>query len=207
LVIFFLLQGMTLGLSAAASPGPFQAYLLSQTLQTGWRRALPAAFAPLVSDGPIILLTLALLTRAPGRFLQLVQIGGGIFLLYLAWGAWRTFRADPSAPILPNNAPGVQRAAFLKGAALNALSPGPYIFWGILAGPIFLEGWRMAPAVGLSFMGGFYAALIGGFAGLILLFALVRQLGPRIVRGLNGLSAVALFLFGLYQLSQGLLSG
>jgi threonine/homoserine/homoserine lactone efflux protein len=195
------LPGLTLGLSAAVSPGPFQAYLLSQAVQSGWRRTLPAALAPLLSDGPIIILVLFLLTQLPAGFLQFVRIGGGFFLLYLAWGAWRTFRRGPT---VARETTSVQRQSLLKAALVNTLSPGPYIFWGVLAGPIFLQGWQSAPIIGLSFMLGFYAALIGGFAGLILLFATARQLGPRVTRGLNGFSALALFLFGLYQLGQGL---
>jgi len=196
-----LLPGLTLGLSAAVSPGPFQAYLLAQAMQNGWRRTLPAALAPLLSDGPIIFLVLFLLTQLPAGFLKLVQIAGGFFLIYLAWGAWSTFRRETAVtPAIAS----AQTQSILKAALVNTLSPGPYIFWGVLAGPIFLQGWRSAPAIGLSFMLGFYAALIGGFAGLILLFATARQLGPRVTRGLNGFAAVALFLFGLYQLGQGL---
>jgi threonine/homoserine/homoserine lactone efflux protein len=203
-LVAFLLQGLTLGLSAAVSPGPFQAFLLSQTTRNGWRRTLPAALAPLLSDGPIILLVLLLLTQLPAGFLQIIQIGGGLFLLYLAWGAGRNFWRG--AAVAPQERGG-QTQNFLKAALINSLSPGPYIFWGVLAGPIFLQGWRMAPAVGLSFMIGFYAALIGGFAAFILLFATASQLGPRVARWLNGLSAVALFLFGLYQLGQGFSGG
>ena len=65
----FLLQGLTLGFAAGAQPGPFQTYLITQTLSQGWRRVWIAAFAPLVSDGPIVALALALYqqARAEGR--------------------------------------------------------------------------------------------------------------------------------------------
>ncbi len=72
----FLIQGVAFGLAAAAQPGPFQAYLLSQTLRNGWRATLPAALAPLISDGPIILITFLLLSRMPAwlqRGLYLVR--------------------------------------------------------------------------------------------------------------------------------------
>ena len=61
----FLLQGIGYGFSAAVQPGPFQTYLISQTLLNGWRRTLIAALAPLVSDGLIILTVLFVLTRVP----------------------------------------------------------------------------------------------------------------------------------------------
>ncbi|MBK7455571.1 MAG: hypothetical protein IPJ46_18150 [Anaerolineales bacterium] len=43
-------SGIGYGLAAASQPGPFQTYLISQTLTRGWKRTLPAALAPLVSD-------------------------------------------------------------------------------------------------------------------------------------------------------------
>lgn len=66
-------QGVMLGLYAAVIPGPLQAFLLSQTLRVGWKRTLPAALSPLLSDGPIILLFLLLLSQAPGWVLKILQ--------------------------------------------------------------------------------------------------------------------------------------
>ena len=80
-MLFYLLQGITLGLSAAATPGPFQAFLLSQSARIGWRRSLPAACAPLLSDGPIIVLVMLILTSMPGWFLEMLRFGGGLFLV------------------------------------------------------------------------------------------------------------------------------
>ena len=48
-MLFYFLQGATLAISAAIMPGPYQAYLLSQALRHGWKRTLPAAFAPLAT--------------------------------------------------------------------------------------------------------------------------------------------------------------
>jgi len=196
----YLLQGMALGVSAAASPGPFQAFLLSQTMRNGWRRTLPAAFAPLFSDGPIIVLVLLALTRLPDGFLRALQVAGGLFILYLAWGAYRVAR-EPVDPVEAPMESGQRSLA--KAIVMNALNPNPYLFWGIVAGPILLEGWRRSAGLGVSFVVGFYGALVGGFAALIILFATAGRLGSRVRRALNGLSAVALLLFGLYQLWQG----
>ena len=61
----YLLQGIGLGLAAVLRPGPFQAHLISQSLSNGWRRTLPAALAPLISDGPIIIVCLLVLRQVP----------------------------------------------------------------------------------------------------------------------------------------------
>ena len=83
-MIQYLIIGITYAFTAVVQPGPFQAFLLSQTLSKGWRRTLPAAFGPLISDLPVILIALLLLTTVPPRFISILQIAGGLFLLYLA---------------------------------------------------------------------------------------------------------------------------
>ena len=200
-LFFYLSQGLVLGGTAAAQPGPFQAYLLSQTLRNGWRRTLVAAFAPLISDGPIVALVLLVLTQTPTWFLNLLRVLGGFFLLYLARTAYLAFRN--AGPVQPDAA-GPGRQSLLQAALLNALNPNPYIFWGTVAGPILIEGWRQSPASGLGFVLGFYGTLIGGFMAFILLFALAGRLDPGVSRILSGASALLLLLFGLYQLWLGI---
>lgn len=195
-MLSYFLKGAILGASASITPGPFLAFLLSQTLQHGWKRTLPAAFAPLLSDGPIIILVMLVLTQTPTWFLNLIQLIGGFFLMYLAWGAWQAMQNPVSLEIGSTST----NQTILKGAFMNALSPGPYLFWSLLAGPIVLQGWREAPALGVAFMGGFYLMLIGGFMGFVILFGIARYLDPRVTKFLSGFSAVALFLFGIYQL-------
>ncbi|MBK8985597.1 MAG: LysE family transporter [Chloroflexi bacterium] len=196
----YLSQGLVLGFSAAAQPGPFQAYLLSQTMRNGWRRTLSAAFAPLISDGPIILLVLLVLTRTPDWFLNGMRLLGGLFLLYLAWGAFQAFQAGQGVAVTGDTA--VSHSVF-KAALMNALSPNPYIFWGTIGGPILITAWRQSPAWGASFLLGFYGTLIGGFIAFIALFAVTKRLDDRLSRVLSGVSALALLLFGLYQLWSG----
>lgn len=197
----FLLRGLVLGLPAAAQPGPFQAYLLSQTMKNGWRRTLPAALAPLLSDGPIIILVVLILTQLPAWFLRTVQIAGGAFILYLAWRAWNTFRQGDFAA--PDEGDDAARQSLIEAAVMNLLNPNPYIFWGLAAGPILVQAWRDSASLGLSFLVGFYVALLGGFAVQIVIFGTARRLGPDVSRALTGISAIALLFFGAYQLWQG----
>ncbi len=201
-MFIYLLQGLGLGGAAAAQPGPFQAYLLSQTLKNGWRRTIWAAFAPLISDGPIVALVLFVLTKTPDWFLNLLRVGGGLFLIYLAYGAAVTFRASgetavSSQPDLPST---TSHRTIFEAALMNALSPNPYIFWATVAGPVLIEGWRQTPAFGISFVVGFYGTLIGGFMAFVTFFALAGKIDDRLNRILSGFSAIVLLLFGLYQL-------
>jgi len=195
--------GLPLGLSAAGQPGPFQAYLLSQSIKKGWLATLPAALAPLLSDGPIIVLMVLILTRFPAWLLSAIKIGGGLFLLYLAWGAYRTFRTYDFEAQAESGVDVAERSV-LKAALLNLLNPNPYLYWGGIGGPFLIEGWRQSPGRGVGFLLGFYTTMLGGSAALIVLFGAASQTGPKVSRILSGLSAVLLLAFGAFQLWSGL---
>ena len=199
-MIFYFLQGMTLALSATVMPGPFQAFLLSRALRHGWKRTLPAALAPLASDGPIIALVLFVLTHTPQGLLEALRVAGGLFMLYLAWGIFMTLRRSAPMPA-PSEAAG--RRTFLNATFMNFLNPNPYIFWGAVAGPIFLIGWRTSPALGIAFVTGFYGTFICGLALLIILFASAGNLGSGATKILGGVAGSALVVFGVYQISTG----
>lgn len=196
----YILQGIGYGFSAAVLPGPYQAYLISQTLARGWKRTLPAALAPLISDGPIIALCLLVLSQVSVWFERILHFAGGAFILYLVYGAykaWREYEVNSAV------ADAGSQGSVLKAALMNTLSPGPYIYWSLVTGPILIQGWREAPVIGVGFMAGFYVAMLSSLCAIILVFGLARQIGPRVNRALLGISILALFCFGVYQLWQG----
>ena len=197
-MIAYLILGMTYAFAAAVEPGPLQTYLISQTLSHGWRRTLPAAFSPLISDGPVIALVLLVLSRVPVWLAQALRLAGGVFVLYLAWGAvkaWRGYDAKYMAP-----AP----LSLLRAALVNVLNPNPYISWSLVLGQLLLKAWRETPAHGVALLAGFYGTMVLSLAGTIVLFAAARNLGPRVTRVLIGLSSVALACFGCYLLWSGI---
>jgi len=200
----YLIQGIGYGLAAASQPGPFQTYIISQTLTRGWKRTLPAALAPLVSDGPIILVCLLVLSQVPVLLQRFLYIVGGLFILYLAYGtfkSWKNFELQISQP----ESTGQQ--SILKAALMNALNPNPYIFWTLVTGPILIKGWRETPVNGIGFLAGFYVTMISSLAAIILVFGLASRLGPKVNKILLAVSALALFCFGLYQLWLGMMGG
>jgi threonine/homoserine/homoserine lactone efflux protein len=203
----YLLQGIGYGLAAASQPGPFQTYLISQTLTRGWKRTLPAALAPLISDGPIILLCVLVLSQVPEWMQRVLYIAGGIFVLYLAYGAYKAWKKFNEQAATQSNEGNTSQQSVFKAALTNALSPGPYIFWTLVTGPILLRGLRETPVNGIGFLAGFYITMIGSLATIILVFGTAARLGPKVNRLLLGISAIALFGFGLYQLWLGIFQG
>jgi threonine/homoserine/homoserine lactone efflux protein len=203
-MLAYLIQGIGYGFAAAVQPGPFQTYLISQTLSKGWRLTLPAALAPLISDGPIIVLALVVLSQVPLWFQRFLYIAGGLFILYLAYSAFVAWRNYDKSGVVPDSS---GRQSVVKAAMMVALSPGPYIYWSLVTGPILLTGWREAPANGLGFLVSFYATIVLSLSGIIVMFGTARQLGPKVNRALLGVSAITLVCFGLYQLWLGVAGG
>jgi threonine/homoserine/homoserine lactone efflux protein len=202
-MITYLILGMTYAFAAAVQPGPLQTYLISQTLSHGWRRALPAAFSPLISDGPIILLVMLVLSRVPAGLAQGLRCAGGVLLLGMALSAAKAWRVHDLTDV--SRAPS-GRQSLLGAALVNLLSPGPYLGWSLIMGPLLLKGWRETPARGIALIAGFYGVLVLSMAGIIMLFATARSLGPRVNRALVGVSAAALAGLGCWQLWSGLRS-
>lgn len=199
-----LLLGAGLGASAGAAPGALQAYLLNQTTQHGWRRALPAVFAPLVSDIPIILVVVFLLTRFPPGLLRGLHIVGGCFLLYLAAQSYRAARHKSALPSVDGaHAP----QTFFKAVLANGLNAGPYIFWSVIAGPQLLKIWAESPEAAVGFLMAFHVVLVGTYAVQVFFFAAVRRMSAQSAPLLNLIAALALLLMGLYQIYGGVVSG
>ncbi len=194
--------GITYAFAASVQPGPLQTYIIAQTLKRGWRSTLSAAFAPIISDGPILILVLLLLGAMPDNFIGILRIAGGLFLLYLGYGAfesWRKFDADEAR----SNAS--SQRTLVDAVVVNLLNPAPYLGWSLIMGPLFLEGWRIAPINGITLIVGFYLTMILTLTGIIILFGFARKFGPAVSRVLQGVSSVVLVLLGVYQLWLGIL--
>jgi len=196
-----LLIGGGLAFAAVLQPGPLQAFLVSRVTATGWRRTLPACLAPLISDIPIALLVLLVLGQLPVSAQHLLRAGGGVLLLYLAYGAIRQWR-NPSAPEAERSAP----RTLLDAVLVNVLNPHPYLGWALILGPAALAAWREHPARAVALVGSFYGTMISMLALFIVLIGTVRFLNPRVQRGLMGVSAIALAGLGLFLLGAGIRS-
>ncbi len=199
-MLSYAILGATYAFAAAVQPGQFQAYLNSQANTNGWRRALPAALAPILSDIPIICVTMVVLTQVPTLFIHLLQLAGGAFLLYLAFGALRSCRDRQQKLAVP---PARMHQTVFKAALVNLLNPNPFLAWALIMGPLLIQAWGKTPANGIALLVAFYSMMLLSCAAIILLFSLARSLGPRVALVLVAVSSVALAGFGVYQLWSG----
>ncbi len=199
-MVSYLVLGMTYAFAAAVQPGPLQSYLISQTLRKGWQRTLPAACAPLISDGPIIVVVIFLLSRVPAGMINILQFAGGMFLLYLAIDAWKAWKNFDSENMIHSAS---SRKTILQAVLVNFLNPGPYLGWSLVMGPLLLKGWRETYLNGIVLLLGFYTTMVLSQIGIVLIFARAGKLGPQVNRVFIGLSAVGLVCFGIYELWSG----
>jgi threonine/homoserine/homoserine lactone efflux protein len=196
----YLIIGITYAFTAVVQPGPFQAFLLSQTLSKGWRHTLPAAFGPIISDLPVILIVLLLLTSVPPHFISILQIAGGLFLIYLSFNAYKTWKDFESQD---HQEPHSNQKTLFSAVVVNLLNPNPYLGWSLVLGPILLKGWHQDPSNGIVLLASFYTTLTLGMIITILVFSAAGKFGVRLNRLLIGISVIALCGFGLYELYSG----
>ena len=154
-MIGFVLTGALLGLSGGLSPGPLLALVINETLRCGVRGGVRVALAPLLTDAPIILLTLGLLWPLTERSLPLalVKLGGGAYLLWLGIEGLR-FRDTTLVPLH-------QADSLRRGVIANFLNPSPYLFWLAIGAPTVLDAWRHSGSAVAAFILAFYGLLIG----------------------------------------------
>jgi threonine/homoserine/homoserine lactone efflux protein len=196
-MVTFLTIGIVYAFTAVAQPGSYQTFVVSQALASGWRRTWPAAFSPILSDIPIAGLVLFILVQVPKVFVSWLQIGGGLFLLYLAFGsfmAWRRFDPAEKPPVHSG------ARSLLKAALINLLNPNPYIGWSLVMGPLAVKAWHEAPACAFALLVGFYGTMVTGMMIIIVAASALGGIGAKVRRLLLGVSSFALACFGLFEL-------
>lgn len=205
-MLSLLSQGALLGLSSSAQPGPFQAYLVAQSVRHGARRGLPLAAVPLVSDPPVIAVVLAVLGQVPDTFVRWLGVLGGLVVLWLGVGAVKAALARrlPSGAAVSGTAEPFAPLGFVRATLVNLTNPNAWIFWSLVGGPTLTSAWRAAPLEAVAFLAGFYAFLTGGNVLLVFLAGRAAAAGPGAARALGLASGFGLLAFGTWQLVRAL---
>ena len=151
-----LLFGLVVGLAAGLSPGPLITLVVSETLKNGKKEGIEVAISPLVSESPIILFVLLILSSLGGNFLVLgaISLLGAFFLIYLGLSNLRADVKESREHLGKNN-------ALLTGIITNLLNPNTYMFWLTIGGPRILESAQVDISTAIFFVLGFYTMLVG----------------------------------------------
>ena len=158
-----LLLGLGIGIAAGVSPGPMLTLTLTATLERGFGAGLRIAVGPLLSDLPVVILSLGVLAAVPQGFLGAIGLAGGVFVVTLGVDAVRKgARSDLELrPLDPSEGP-APSVDLVKGALVNLLNPNPWLFWLAVGGPQSVGLWRDAsPLHAVGFVALFYVGLVG----------------------------------------------
>ncbi|RPJ16112.1 MAG: LysE family translocator [Desulfobacteraceae bacterium] len=155
-MIHFLTIGTVLGLSAGFAPGPLLTLVISETLQHDIKSGVKVALAPIITDLPIIILTLLILSKLSNfhNILGIISLAGGLFILFMGYKNLRTKRVEI-------NFNEIKSKSFAKGVLANALSPHPYLFWFSVGAPTMTKAMSQDIGAPTAFIISFYFFLVG----------------------------------------------
>ncbi|MFX1563250.1 MAG: LysE family translocator [Promethearchaeota archaeon] len=160
----FLVSGVIFGLAAGTSPGPLLALVFSETIKYGKREGIKIAVSPLITDSPIILFVLFILSSLKGYnfVVGMISLFGACYLIYLGVENLRVkideFDVKPG-----------KEDALKRGVISNFLNPHPYLFWLSIGGPMIFKSLDIHISATILFILGFYSLLIGSKIGIVLI--------------------------------------
>lgn len=206
-MIYYLSFGLALGLAAGFSPGPLLTLVITETLTHGFSSGVRVALAPLITDFPIIIVTLLAANQLSGmdNLLGIISLTGSCYVLYMAYeSAKQKDQSSSRADAKPRS--------LRRGVLANALSPHPYLFWLSVGAPTVATAASTSAVAPALFIGGFYVVLIGSKVVLAMLAGKSRLLleGPAYAYAMRFLALVlavfsallfvdGLTLLGLYE--------
>jgi threonine/homoserine/homoserine lactone efflux protein len=152
----FLVLGSFLGLASGTSPGPLLAVTISETLKHGKWEGIKVAMSPLITDLPIILAILFLLSHLTNynSIIGIIAFFGASYLIYSGIKSLKINSSSVELELEKNN-------ALKKGIIVNFGNPHPYIFWISIGGPIIIKSLNTHVSNAILFILGFYIFLVG----------------------------------------------
>ena len=138
----FFFSALSFGLAAGIKPGPLGIVVIQQTLSRGLPAGVRASLAPLLTDGPIIIAALWLLSKFKSIDLlaAAMSLAGGIYLLWLAAKMFRVREISLSAKLRSGG-------SLATAVKVNLLNPGPYLFWFTVGGSYIIRGTALESTV------------------------------------------------------------
>ena len=164
---YYLITGAALGASGGLAAGPLTALVISQTVRFGFREGAKVAFAPVLTDGPLLLIG-ALTVQTIGAFEPVMAALSLVGALFLTWLALDCAHSQPPSmkpvdTIAPNST--------FKAILTNLLNPHPYLFWFFAGGPLVAEAASVTMYAVAAFLCGFFGLLVGSKLAIAILTA------------------------------------
>ena len=170
-MLTYLFSGMVFGLSAGLAPGPLLALVISETLKGGLKAGIRVSFAPLITDLPIVLLTLVVISKLThfNIVLGLISLFGAAFVAYLGYESF-------CSKEIPVSSGDTDLQSLKKGVITNLLNPHPYLFWFSVGSPMVVRAFSANVLSAAAFICSFYVLLVGAKVALAVLISSSRSL-------------------------------
>ncbi|MEW6601731.1 MAG: LysE family translocator [Nitrospirota bacterium] len=152
----FLITGTIFGLAAGISPGPLLTLVIAETIRHGRRAGILVALAPLLTDVPIVVVSILILSNLSHSniILGAISLLGALFVGYLAY-------ESITVKGIASNEDKIQPQSLRKGVIANFLNPHPYLFWIAVGAPTVFKAYRADFFSAALFIIGFYLSLVG----------------------------------------------
>lgn len=199
-MIYYLSAGIILGLSAGFAPGPLLTLVISETLHHGMKSGLKVALAPIITDFPIILLTVFILAKLSNFniLLGLISLLGGVIVCYLGYESLKTVAVNMDAQTMHSK-------SLRKGIMVNAVNPHPYLFWLSIGSPTMIKAAQQHILFAALFVSCFYILLVGSKVSLALIVSKSRIfLSSKAYIYIMKTLGILLIIFALFLFRDGL---
>lgn len=192
-MITTIVVAVILGAFAGAAPGPYTTMVIGTSLQRGFKEGFKLALVPLVTDIIPLLLTVFILDALGWTALTLLGITGGTLIGMVGV----RFIRHNGPPAMAGEEP-FQAATFGHAATSTFLSPSPWMFWLVLAGPLTVRAMERSTTEAFVFVGILFAMNIGMATLLAWLVSRSRKvLAPSIRNRVLQVAGIALIIAGV----------
>ncbi|SNZ11097.1 Threonine/homoserine/homoserine lactone efflux protein [Persephonella hydrogeniphila] len=186
-----ILTGLTFGIAAGLSPGPLMALLISETIKGHKKNGIFVSISPVITDIPILLLSLFILDRIRNieYMTEIISVIGAFVLFYFGYKNIKIETYHVETDIT---------GSLKKGILLNILNPYTYLFWFFIGAPYVEKA---------GFTGGilFTVSFFIGITGSMMLIALFTEKIKKFIESryyiyLLRFIGIVFILFGIFLL-------
>jgi threonine/homoserine/homoserine lactone efflux protein len=187
------------GLSGALFPGPLLAMNIAETARRGfWAGPILVGGHGITEVAMMAALTLGL-SRVLEQTLMaaVIGIGGGLFLLYMSYGLFRT---PAQLPMPGGPSPPLGRNPLMAGALVSLANPYWFVWWATIGSTYVIWALSLGAAGLILFYLGHILSDLSWYSFVSLLISRGRRmLSPRVYQGLlRGCGAFLLALGGYF---------
>jgi threonine/homoserine/homoserine lactone efflux protein len=198
--ISFIISGIVFGLGGGLTPGPLMTLVITETLKHGTKEGLKVAMAPLITDFPVVLISIFLLSKLSeiNIIIGIISLVGAVFLVYLGYESF-TFKGVEIDLSYFNP------QSLKKGVIANIFNPAPILFWISVGAPTVLKGYEVSLMAAIYFVFFMYFFLVGSKLLTAMLVGRSRQfLKSRNYMLIIKVLGIVLFVFAVVFFKDGL---